>query len=122
MQDYPLIVPSHKALCLLKHVCLLHALTSERVDDLVVKLEEGHVQLRDEEMHIIALIAKQRNALTVPGKIIRFAYIVQTEKKFIGVVEVIKIRVACRTCSIEAFEIQARRAEVAEFVEAGMMQ
>ena len=86
---------------------------SKRINYPIVELEEGQMQLRDDEVNIISWIADQGSSLGISGKIIGLAYIVSTEQKLICIIEIIQKRFATRSSSIERFEIQTGRSEIA---------
>src|ERR1700730_9401497 len=122
MLHNPLVVPPDETPCLVEDIGSRDALLSKMVNNRVVKLEEGQVQLRNEQMHIVAWISNQRSSLAIPWKIIFLAHIVDAEQEFVEIIEVVEMWVTRGACAVDTFQVQARHAEVAQFVEASVMQ
>lgn len=96
MQDDPLVVPAHRLLT------ELEIAGTQCIHHLVVKSEEGGVKLRDDQVFIIALIAKQRapDRGVVPRQIgalvSRLVEILVRPEKHVKLVVVIKERLVGR--------------------------
>ena len=122
VDDDPLVVPAHQALCLSENLCARHSLSPQVVDDRIVKFEEGQVQLRNNEVDIVSRVANQGTPLPVPGDIGQLSLVIYANKQLVSVIEVIEIWAPCRSAAIERFKIEARRSKIAQFVQARMMQ
>jgi hypothetical protein len=82
------------------------------IDHAVVKAEHRQVELRDEDVNVVARIADQGDALAVARQVGLLARIVQAEQELGRVVAPVEERVADRTVAVDALEVRARRAEV----------
>src|SRR6266567_881091 len=122
MGDYLLVVPAHLALRLAEDIFLLHALVSQVVDNRIMKFQEGQVKLRNDEVNVISRITKKRPSLAIPGKVLHLISIVQAEQELVHVVDIVEVGTTRWPGSIQGFEVETRRAKVAQFIEASMVQ
>src|SRR5258708_40119418 len=113
---------SHQALGLTEHLRGRRAFGTQVVNAGIVKLEKGQVQLRDNQVHIVTLITKQRSPLAIPGQILEFFLIIDADQEFVGIVKIIEVGTACWPCSIERLEIEARGAKVAQLFDPASME
>src|SRR5258708_38771935 len=113
---------SHQALGLTEHLRGRRAFGTQVVNAGIVKLEKGQVQLRDNQVHIVTWITKQRSPLAIPGQILEFFLIIDADQKFGGIVKIIEVGTACWPCSIERLEIEAGRARGAQIIEPSVME
>src|SRR5579859_6262803 len=58
IDDNPLIMPAYQTLGLSKDLCRRHSLAPQHIHYGVVKVQKGQMQLRDDQMHIVAWIAQ----------------------------------------------------------------
>jgi hypothetical protein len=100
----------------------LYALVSQVVDNRVMKFQEGQVKLRNDEVNVIARITEKCPSLAIPGKVLHLISIVHAKQELIHVVDIIEVGTTRWPSSIQGFEIKTRRAKVAQFIEACMMQ
>src|ERR1700730_4153508 len=87
-----------------------------------MELEEGQVKLRNNKMYVITRVSNKRPPLAISGQIIQRANIIDPDQKFIKILHIVKVRIAGRPGSVEAFEIKARSTKVTQFFEARMVQ
>ena len=136
VQHQPLIVPAHDAHGGAKAAAGLYPDATEGLDqrliadDLVVEADEGALQLNDDTVLVIALVAEDRRVGTLAGgrrlavRIMQaqdiaaglhlfgqrlFEDLAQAQMQAIGLVE---IGLIVRSASVDAVQIQRRRAEV----------
>src|SRR5207245_9684527 len=69
-QDRGLIVPSQLALRGLEHLGCGRALGASAIDERVMRLDEGEMHLRDEDMRVVPRVADDRGALGVPEHVL----------------------------------------------------
>jgi hypothetical protein len=82
-----------------------------------VQLEHREVQLRHEEVHVVARVADECDALAVA----RHVGAAGAEEELRAVVPVEEIRTTNRSAAVDALEVDTRRAEVADCVGVGLM-
>ena len=82
------------------------------IDHAVVQAEHGQVELRDEDVHVIARIADQGRALAIARNVRLLARIVHAEEQHGRVVAPVEKRAANRTVAVDALQVRAWRAEV----------
>ena len=132
MDRDPLIVPAARTARLLEALSL--------VDLPIVKAENGQMQLRNNDVLVIASIANDGRPLRVEGvrteralparcggaaEQIQLAAVVLPEQEPAGTVPLVEIRLILRTSPVHAVEIEPRRTKVAQvwrnvfFLEAG---
>ena len=125
MRDDPLVVPAHEPLCLPQEVRggPPGLVGGEVVDDPVVKLDEEQVQLRDDEVLVVARVAEQRAALLVARQVHRRQRVVaggaaheQVDPRTARAIPVVEEGLVGGAGPVERVEVQARRAEVDERV------
>ena len=86
------------------------------VDERVVSLEHGEMQLRHQHVRIVARIADNRDALCVSLQVCS----VQTKQELRRVVALVEEWMAGRSVAVQAFKIELRAARIVQFRRIGM--
>jgi len=98
------------------------AVLSQPVDQPIVDLQHGEVQLRDEHVHVVAWIPDQRDALGVSGYVAGHALVIAADQHLDRVVSVVQEGVADGAVAVEAFKVGSRRAEVRDVGGIGLLE
>src|SRR5215207_9570593 len=115
--DDPLVVPLYQPARLVEDVVLWYPALSHPVDHAVVELQEGQVQLGDQEVDVVPGVADEGLALVVAGQVFgRVTGFVYPEQQLVRVVRVVEERVAHRTVPVDALEVEPGGAGVAQFL------
>jgi hypothetical protein len=77
-----------------------------------VDLDHRHMQLRDEDVNVVAGIADQRDSLGVSRHVGLLAAPVAIEQQLRRVVAAIQVRTTEMAVSVEALEVRPRAAEI----------
>ncbi|MGH7552774.1 MAG: hypothetical protein ACREMQ_07065, partial [Longimicrobiales bacterium] len=77
-------------------------------------MKECQVELRDEEVGVVACVAHDREALGVAGQVVGLSTIVAAEEELVTILSPVKVRLACRAGAVDGFQVEARIAEIAE--------
>jgi len=86
-----------------------------------VQVQHGHVELAHEQVHVVAGIADQGDALVVAGQVPRPPGVVAAEQQLGGVVAVVQEGAAGRTVAVDAFQVDPWAAGVADLGQLGVM-
>jgi hypothetical protein len=119
-------MPSHHLARLREYLAGRHPGRREMVANPVVKLQHRQVRLRNDEVFVVAVIADQREALRVARQVVarRDGHIVDadgladqefgTGRLAVGIAGIarVKLPAAVRAETVDAVEIERRRAEV----------
>ncbi len=125
MHHDPLVVPARDPLRLLEQRHALELLVLARaIDDLVVEADEQQLQLRDDDVLVVARVADQRAALLVAGQVVavelavrrRVAADEQLDATVGRTRPLVHERVVVGPRAVQAVQVEARRAEVDERV------
>ena len=121
LEDGVLVVPADEAL----HVGELRFLAEARgleVGDLVVELQEGRLELRDDRVLVVARIADERALrLASLGRVARDVALVRhaagvacerAAEEHVQAVVAVEIRLVVGAAAVDGVEVEARRAEV----------
>lgn len=126
VQDHPLIMPAHDALRLGERLAKVGELQlpGDVVDDRVVEAQEAEMQLRDDQVLVIARIADQRHRLTVPRhvELVRRAVrrdALDEEFDAAGGL-VVEMRTGTRPGAVQIVEPEGRRAEIGDHFRVGL--
>ena len=106
----PLVVPGKGDPRVVEDVGLGHPVLTQQVDDAVVRAQQGDVQGQREQMHVVAGVADQGDALLVA----RHVDTVRAEQELRRVGEVEQVRRADRAVGVEHLQVEHRGAGVAQ--------
>ncbi len=112
-QGDPLVVPLQRPAGFGKQLRLGLAVLSQPVDEAVVSLDHRDLQLRHEEMDVLAGIADQGQAFLVAREVVRESSIVEAEQELGRILAAEEERVSRGTLAVQAFQVEARAADVA---------
>ena len=112
VDDHPLVVPDGLAPRGLEDVRGGDAALAGQLDQPVVDLDHRHVQLRDDDVNVVARVADQRDSLGVSRHVVLLAAIVASEQQQRRVVAAVEERAADLARSVQALEVRPRAAEV----------
>ena len=116
VEQDPLVVPHRRPPRLVEDVRLGDAVLAQAVDDEVVRAQERDVELVDEQVHVVARVADQREPLLVARHVVA----ARAEQQLGRVVALVEVRAADGAAAVDALEVQARRAEVPQPVLLGV--
>src|SRR5439155_681809 len=108
-------MPDQRQPGIFKEIRVRDAVGAQAIDELVMGADEGQLQAGHEGVHVVAGIADQGDSLLVAREV---AIDAGQEFRRIGLIE--QVRGAHRATAVEAFEVSARRANVAEHVDVGV--
>ena len=118
MHDHPLVVPAHQPLRRLEpRLAAAHQrrIGLDQVDDLVVELQHGQLQLRDERVLVVARVAEQRRLLLVARQVV-LVVVPADQHLLVARVAVVEERVVDRAADVDAVQVEPRAAEVRQRV------
>ncbi|MGH9162646.1 MAG: hypothetical protein ACRD2X_21975 [Vicinamibacteraceae bacterium] len=72
------------------------------------------MELRDEQVGIVAGVGHDRQALDVPGQIVGLTPVIATEQELVAIGALVEVRLAYRAGAVDGFQVEARAAEVAQ--------
>ena len=122
--DRPLVVPAHQSLRLAEHIGVVEErvvqlAAADLIDDLVVEVDESQLQLADDRVLVVSLVADQRPVLPVPRQVTmleRVAIVVcirvLPDQQLHGIVRVVQERLVGRPRAVHGVEVEPRRPKV----------
>ena len=111
MDHGPLVVPPGQPVGGLEHPFRADALRSRVVDDPVVELGDGLVELDDDQVLVIAPFRDDRPAVAVPRHVQDTVH-VRRQPQLVPVGRIVELGVLCRPPRVDRIEVVARRPEV----------
>jgi len=109
VKDDPLIVPSQLPCSFVEHTIVRCSPEPHFIDELVVRLKHGEMQLRHQHVRIVARVGDNCDALCVPLEICT----AQTKKELSWVVALKEERMTSRSVAVQAFKIELRTPGIA---------
>ena len=116
VKNDPLIVPPQLPGRFVEHAIVRYSGEPRFIDERVVSLEHGEMQLRHQHVRIVARVADNRDALCVSLQVCS----VHTKQELRRVVTLVEERMAGRSVAVEGFKIELRAASIVQFRGIGM--
>jgi hypothetical protein len=98
------------------------AVLAQPVDQEVVNLQHGQVELGDEQVDVVSRVADEGDPLGIAWQVAGRCVVVGTDQQLGGVAAVEEEGVADRAAAVEALEVGAWGAEVGDVVGVGVLQ
>ena len=108
VEQNPLVVPHRRPACFREQLGLGDPVLTQTVDEEVVGLEEGDVELVDEQVNIVAWVADQREPLLVARNVAAS----RAEQHLGRVCALVEVGAPGRAATVEALEVETGRSEV----------
>src|SRR5579862_8047903 len=116
MKNDPLIVPAQLLGRFIEYAVIRDSGAPRFIDERVVCLEHGEMQLRHEHVGIVARVADNGDALRIPLQVTA----VQTKQELRRVVPLVEERMTCRSVAVQALKVELRAARIVQFRRIGM--
>jgi hypothetical protein len=112
VDDHPLVVPGRRSAGGVEDVGLGDAAIPGQIDEPVVGPDHRDVELRDEQMDVVARVADQCEALGVAWEVGLLAFVVSAEQQHRRVVAPVEVRAPDLAGPVQALEVRPGAAKV----------
>src|SRR5262245_57067255 len=110
-------MPTGEALSDLENLWSWRASSPYRVDKVIVEFEQGHVEVGNKQVGVVALIANHRDTLMIARQVVQLAAIIWGNQQLVAIGGVVQIWLAERPVAIDAFQIQARAPKISQMID-----